>query len=50
MGISANMNVLTESINMEFVRCRPIVTAASSDYQKGLNLPDLSIVGVNGSI
>lgn len=31
MGISANMNVITESINMEFVRCRPIVTVASED-------------------
>ena len=29
MGISANMNVLTEAINMEFIRCRPIVTSAS---------------------
>jgi len=29
LGISANMNVLTESINMEFVRCRPIVAQAS---------------------
>lgn len=30
MGISANMNVLTESVNMEFVRCRPIVVADSN--------------------
>ncbi|RLG45549.1 MAG: hypothetical protein DRN81_01135 [Thermoproteota archaeon] len=44
LGISANMNVLTESINMEFVRCRPILTAASKDYVKGENLADLNIV------
>lgn len=29
IGISANMNVLTESVTMEFVRCRPIVTQAT---------------------
>jgi len=44
LGISANMNVLTESINMEFVRCRPINTVASKDYIKGKNLADLNIV------
>jgi len=44
MGISANMNVLTESINMEFIRCRPINTAASIDYVKGENLADLNII------
>jgi len=44
IGISANMNVLTESINMEFIRCRPIVTAATPDYIKGDNLADLNIV------
>lgn len=44
LGISANMNVLTESINMEFVRCRPINTAATPDYHKGTNLADLNIV------
>lgn len=32
MGISANMNVLTEAINMEFIRCRPIITSALGDY------------------
>ena len=31
LGISANMNVLTEAVNMEFIRCRPIVTSASSE-------------------
>lgn len=36
MGISANMNVLTESIQMEFIRCRPIVTSLT---------PDISIIG-----
>lgn len=44
MGISANMNVLTESINMEFVRCRPINTATTPRYIKGKNLADLNIV------
>lgn len=44
MGISANMNVLTESINMEFVRCRPIVTIGSSAYEKGKNMADVNIV------
>lgn len=45
MGISANMNVLTESVNMEFIRCRPIVTAAAyPDYVKGENLADINIV------
>ena len=44
IGISANMNVLTESINMEFIRCRPINTAATKDYKKGTNLADLNIV------
>ena len=44
LGISANMNVLTESINMEFVRCRPINTVATPEYSKGDNLADLNIV------
>lgn len=44
MGISANMNVLTESVNMEFVRCRPINTVATKNYVKGNNLADLNIV------
>jgi hypothetical protein len=44
MGISANMNVLTEAINMEFVRCRPIVTTSSNTLSPGL-LADNNIVG-----
>ncbi len=44
LGISANMNVLTESVNMEFIRCRPILTAATQNYDKGSNLADLNIV------
>jgi len=45
LGISANMNVLTESVNMEFVRCRPIVTEAySAKYQKSIALADINIV------
>jgi len=49
MGISANMNVLTEAINIEFVRIRPIVTAASNAYTKGTNLADIDIVGLANS-
>jgi len=30
MGISANMNVLSESVSIEFTKIKPIVTAASS--------------------
>ena len=44
LGISANMNVLTESVNMEFVRCRPINTVVTPDYIKGENLADLNII------
>ena len=44
LGISANMNVLTESVNMEFVRCRPINTVNTKNYDKGKNLADLNIV------
>jgi len=48
MGISANMNVLTESISMEFIRCRPIVTSATWNYRmpadKGKKQVDLNIV------
>jgi len=42
LGISANMNVLTESINLEFVRCRPILTAVTTAYD-GTNLVDFNI-------
>jgi hypothetical protein len=38
------MNVLTESINLEFVRVRPILTAESIDYVKGENIADVNIV------
>lgn len=43
LGISANMNVLTESVNIEFVRCRPILTNATSNG--GLDqITDVNIV------
>lgn len=47
IGISAQMNVLTEAISMEFVRCRPIVTTSSSLYLKSdptRNLADVNVV------
>ena len=44
LGISANMNVLTEAVNMEFIRCRPINTATTQQYARGVNLADLNIV------
>lgn len=46
IGISANMNVLTESVNMEFVRCRPINTAESRgyDFEERSNYADINIV------
>lgn len=44
IGISAGMNVLTESVSMEFVRVRPIVTASTKEYKKGSNMVDLNIV------
>jgi len=44
LGISANMNVLTESVNMEFVRCRPILTSDTPAYTQGTNIADLNIV------
>ncbi len=51
LGISANMNVLTESVNMEFIRCKPINTTTTDvgAYQKGVNLADLNIVSEEGS-
>ena len=51
MGISANMNVLTEAINMEFIRCRPIVTTTTAAWtsDSGL-LADLNIVAPNGPV
>jgi len=44
IGISSNMNVLTEGVNMEFVRCRPINTAISRNYDKTKNTADINIV------
>jgi hypothetical protein len=45
IGISANMNVLTEAINMEFIRCRPIVTQATSGtIIRGVDTADINIV------
>jgi hypothetical protein len=44
MGISANMNVLTEAINMEFIRCRPIITATSANWERGKTMADINIV------
>jgi hypothetical protein len=42
------MNVLTEAISMEFVRCRPIVTAISTEWAKDdptRSLVDVDIIG-----
>jgi len=44
MGISSNMNVLSEQISMEFVRARPIVTHITPDYVKNETLVDKNIV------
>ena len=44
LGISAGMNVLTESVNIEFVRVRPILTADSRSITKGVDISDLNIV------
>jgi len=49
MGISAGMNVLTESINLEFVRVRPILTSESKNYSKGVNIADVNIVSNIGN-
>lgn len=46
IGISAQMNVLTEAINMEFVRCRPIITAASSEFDRTDPTKDLADVNI----
>lgn len=48
LGISANMNVLTESVNMEFVRCRPILTANSYDTV-GTGVADINVVSPTGN-
>jgi len=44
IGISANMNVLTEGVNLEFVRCRPINSVESWRYDKKENVADINIV------
>lgn len=49
LGISANMNVLTEAINMEFVRCRPIVSQASNMYNKN-QIADTNIVSPTNTV
>lgn len=49
LGISANMNVLTESVSMEFVQCTPLITLATkTDKLKGPSgtLYDTPIIGV----
>lgn len=43
LGISAGMNVLTEAINIEFVRVRPILTVATTNWTDG-ELADFNIV------
>jgi hypothetical protein len=48
LGIAANMNVLTESVSMEFVQCVPIISLGSSasttkDVAGGLK--DIPIIG-----
>jgi hypothetical protein len=50
LGISANMNVITESISIEFVRCRPVVTTSTNKYIKGTNIADLNIVSAMSTI
>ena len=44
LGLSAGMNVLTEAINIEFVKVRPILTARSDNYVKGTTIADINIV------
>jgi len=45
IGISAQMNVLTEAVSMEFVKCRPIITTSSIDYDR--TVPANSLADVN---
>ena len=55
LGIAANMNVLTESIRMEFVQCTPIVSnvqcftteTISNMLSNGQGLIDIPIIGQN---
>jgi hypothetical protein len=48
LGISANMNVLTESVSMEFIQCVPLITLGiKQDKLKGPvgTLYDTPIIG-----
>jgi len=45
IGISAQMNVMTEAISMEFIRCRPILSTSSDKYNK--NDPASAYADVN---
>lgn len=48
LGIAANMNVLTESVSMEFVQCVPIITAGLwTEPTKDVNglLRDIPVIG-----
>jgi len=49
LGISAGMNVLTEAINIEFIRVRPILTANSDTYNRGEQIADMNIVSDKGN-
>ncbi|HDK27228.1 MAG TPA: hypothetical protein ENG48_09135 [Candidatus Atribacteria bacterium] len=43
-GIQANMNVLTEGVSLDFVRCRPFCDVNSNEANKGKNYADINIV------
>lgn len=43
-GVQANMNVLTEGVSLDFVRCRPICDTNSNAITKGKNYGDINIV------
>lgn len=53
MGISANMNVLTEGISMEFTQCTPITNGgdhtkpSGGDAGNAASMPDIPIIGIN---
>jgi len=49
MGIQASMNVLTEAISMEFVRCRPVVTGASNMASGSKYIVDRNIVSATAN-
>lgn len=50
IGFSANMNVITEAINMEFIRCRPIITSSTSDWVSGKTIADLNITSASSEV